>query len=272
MISIILPSYKSENYLDLCLYSIFNGEKNKNKNEVIVVLDGYVDQSRHIIEKYKDYSNLKVIAFENNMGFQYAVNTGVYNASSDKIFVANNDNVFPENWDVILENSFIPNSVVVIQQIEPEKSIFNFIEKDFGKFYNDFKYKEFIEFEKSIRMPSISNDGYLFPFLMSKTDFMRIGGLDLYYQSLNVVDFDFWVKCKLSKINSYRTHAIALYHFVSKGSKNQDNITDTEKNEYIAREQLAHQQFYYKWGYAVKRRSGNLDLFPDKKEIRGVKF
>ena len=39
MISVIIPTYKSPEYLDLCLKSVFEGQK--NKNEIIVVADGF---------------------------------------------------------------------------------------------------------------------------------------------------------------------------------------------------------------------------------------
>ena len=52
MISVVIPSYRSPKYLDICLYSLFEGQR--NENEVIVVIDGFVDESQWVIDKWKD--------------------------------------------------------------------------------------------------------------------------------------------------------------------------------------------------------------------------
>ena len=51
-ISVIIPSYKNPKYLDLCLKSII--ENQTDRNEIIVVLDGYADLSKDVVEKYKN--------------------------------------------------------------------------------------------------------------------------------------------------------------------------------------------------------------------------
>jgi len=52
MISVIIPSYRNPKCLDICLESAL---KNQHKeNQIICVLDGYVEESQHIVEKYKD--------------------------------------------------------------------------------------------------------------------------------------------------------------------------------------------------------------------------
>ena len=52
MISVVVPSYRSPRYLDICLDSLLDGQV--NDNEIIVVIDGFVDESRYVIDKYKD--------------------------------------------------------------------------------------------------------------------------------------------------------------------------------------------------------------------------
>ena len=41
MISVIIPTYKEPEYLDLCLKSCIEGQV--NNNEIIVVVDGFYD-------------------------------------------------------------------------------------------------------------------------------------------------------------------------------------------------------------------------------------
>ena len=59
MISVIIPTYRNPEYLDICLQSAI--EQQDNKNEIIVAVDGYYDESKDILEKYKD--NISVLDF-----------------------------------------------------------------------------------------------------------------------------------------------------------------------------------------------------------------
>ena len=130
MISVILPTYRNPKYLDLCLKSIIRGQT--NQNEIIVVLDGYAEESEEVINKYK---GINVIAFPENKGMQHALNVGVWNATSEKILIINDDNVFPKDWDSILLENYDPETdVVTPNQIEPYDSMFRqFIKYDFEK-------------------------------------------------------------------------------------------------------------------------------------------
>ena len=51
MISAVIPSYRSPKYLDICLDSLLNGQV--NDNEIIVVIDGFVEESQWVLDKYK---------------------------------------------------------------------------------------------------------------------------------------------------------------------------------------------------------------------------
>ena len=74
MISVIIPTYKEPNYLDLCLQSAINNQK--EKNEIIVVIDGFYDLNKHILDKYKD--NINILDLGTNQGLSVATNWGVH--------------------------------------------------------------------------------------------------------------------------------------------------------------------------------------------------
>ena len=46
MISVIIPTYKSPEVLDLCLKSAIEGQV--NKNQIIVVVDGFYDVNKEV--------------------------------------------------------------------------------------------------------------------------------------------------------------------------------------------------------------------------------
>ena len=56
MISIIIPTYRNPEYLDICLKSAI--EQQKYKNEIIVAVDGFIEESQEVLDKYKDNINV----------------------------------------------------------------------------------------------------------------------------------------------------------------------------------------------------------------------
>ena len=64
MISVIIPTYKSPEYLDLCLESAIKGQE--NENQIIVVVDGHYDLNKEVLEKYKD--SINILNLEVNVG------------------------------------------------------------------------------------------------------------------------------------------------------------------------------------------------------------
>lgn len=89
LVSIIVPVYNAENYLDRCVQSLIN--QTYPSIEVILVDDGSTDKSLSICERYADeYSNVKVFHTENR-GPSSARNLGIEQSSGDYIQFADSD-------------------------------------------------------------------------------------------------------------------------------------------------------------------------------------
>jgi glycosyltransferase involved in cell wall biosynthesis len=244
MISVIIPTYKEPEVLDLCLRSIVEGQT--NKNQIIVIVDGFYDLNKKVLEKYKD--NIDVLNLEENQGICRATNLGVYNAIHDLILIVNDDNVFPKNWDVNLEKMWVPNRVLTPNQIEPIPSMFHqFHIKDLGRDPNTFDLEAFWKYETELSSNKFDATGSTPPFLMSKMDYMRIGGWDESYPGAWVVDWEFFMKCEMSEMKMIRTYGCHFYHFVSFGTKTPERITESQ-----IKEQACHEYFRYKWGTYAK--------------------
>ena len=108
MISVIIPTYKEPEALDLCLKSAVIGQK--HNNQIIVVVDGFYTLNKEVLEKYED--KIQILDLPENLGLTKATNLGVYNAQFDKILIVNDDNVFPYEWDLKLLDSYRENAVI----------------------------------------------------------------------------------------------------------------------------------------------------------------
>ena len=94
-VSVIVPVYNVENYLNECLESLL---KQTYKNiEIILINDGSTDQSKYICEKYeKNYLNIKVLNQE-NQGVSYARNRALKEANGEYIIFVDADDYCESN-------------------------------------------------------------------------------------------------------------------------------------------------------------------------------
>ena len=112
-LSIIIPVYNSEKYLDKCLSSIIN-QKYRNI-EIIIINDGSKDNSKKIIEKYLE-NNKKIIKYieQENSGQAHARNQGLKIATGDLItFVDSDDYVLPEIYEEMIKTLTATNVDIV---------------------------------------------------------------------------------------------------------------------------------------------------------------
>ena len=248
MISVIIPTHSSPDALDLCLKSCIEGQT--QKNEIIVIVDGFYDINKDVLEKWS--AHIDVLNMEENVGLCRGTNLGVYNAKYDKILIVNDDNVFPHRWDDLLNESYQPNSVISPNQVEPTPSIFSqFVIKDLGRDPKTFNLEAFWE-EYVNLLPQKDETGSTLPIFMSKTDYLRVGGWDENYPTSGMVaDIDFFHKCLLSGMKMLRTYNCHFYHF-SSVSVNGEKRQETEKD--------AHEYAKYKWGRYLRRDKSNNNI------------
>ena len=246
MISVIIPTYKSPEALDLCLRSAIEGQV--NKNQIIVVVDGFYDLNKDVLDKHKDH--IDILNLEENVGLCRGTNLGVYNAQHDKILIVNDDNVFPQFWDTVLEEEWEEGAVIAPNQIEPYASMFSqFIIEDLGRDPKTFDLEAFWRFNYHYASGDKKDEsGSTLPIFMSKLDYIRLGGWDENYEMGMVADWDFFMKCKLSGLKMLRSYSCHFYHFVSLST------TDTPEKQQKRQqsEQNGHEYARYKWGNYIK--------------------
>ena len=102
-ISIIVPIYNLESYLDECVSSIVN--QTYTNLEIILVNDGSTDRSGAICDKYKAKDERIVVIHQENQGVSVARNNGLDIAIGDYIgFVDADDWIEPDMFEVLYIN------------------------------------------------------------------------------------------------------------------------------------------------------------------------
>ena len=96
-LSIVVPVYNVENYIEKCLLSCLAQDIDKSKYEIIVVNDGSKDGSLSIIQNLSSgFSNIMVITQE-NQGLSVARNTGFQNSKGKYVWFIDSDDYIENN-------------------------------------------------------------------------------------------------------------------------------------------------------------------------------
>jgi GT2 family glycosyltransferase len=245
MISVIIPTYKAPDALNICLESLIKGQV--NKNQLIVVVDGFYDINKEVLERWKDH--IDVLNLEENVGLCRGTNLGVYNAKHELVLVINDDNVAPNKWDENLLKHYQPGMVLTPNQIEPSYSVFQqFVIEDLGRDPKTFDLKNYWEFEEKISIDKLEESGGTLPFLMNKMDYLKVGGWDENYPLGLTADWEFFLKCQMVGLKMNRTYNCYFYHFGSFTTR-----FDPEKSRQRDMLQIqASEYFIYKWGTYIK--------------------
>ena len=94
-ISIIIPAYNVEKYIDKCITSVIN--QTYDNIEAIIVNDGSTDNTALIIEKYSEVDNRIIVVNKENSGVSDSRNIGIENITGDYAFFLDSDDWIEEN-------------------------------------------------------------------------------------------------------------------------------------------------------------------------------
>lgn len=189
-ISIVIPAFNEEKYIENCLLSLLKSEqKTKINYEVILVDNNSTDKTVEIAQKFKDGMNLKILK-EEKQGRGVARARGFEEAKGEIILSADADTIFYSGWiekltfeikgDVIA----VTTSCKIVDCSPLTNGIFNFIQPSCMVFYRLF----FGHFWLS---------GFSFGIL--KSVYEKSGGFNISLQAQEDLDLSFRV-AKLGKI------------------------------------------------------------------------
>ena len=96
MISVIIPVYNVENYLEECLKSVQN--QTYTNIEVLLVNDGSTDNSKQICERYCQEDSRFLLINQENQGLSAARNKGVEISTGEYIVFVDSDDSIKTNY------------------------------------------------------------------------------------------------------------------------------------------------------------------------------
>ncbi len=114
-LSIIVPVFNVEQYLDKCLRSLVHQTLDQAKYEILVINDGSTDHSQEIIDFYVEtYPNVKAHQKENG-GLSDARNFGIELAKGDYIAFVDSDDYVKENmYEVMIDKAMQQRFDIVV--------------------------------------------------------------------------------------------------------------------------------------------------------------
>lgn len=113
LISVIVPIYKVEEYLERCVDSILT--QTYSNLEIILVDDGSPDNCGHICDKYAETDERVRVIHQENGGLPAARNAGLNVATGEYIgFVDSDDFIEAKMFEVLL-NCLLENKVDIVQ-------------------------------------------------------------------------------------------------------------------------------------------------------------
>lgn len=219
-VSVIVPVYNMEKYLNKCMDSLVN--QTLEDIEIIVVNDGSSDNSQKILDKYKEeYPNKIKVINQENLGISAARNNGIKVATGKYLgFVDSDDfvdlNMFKHLYKKIEETS---SDIVVCNY----KKYYMLNEE-----YSDINVVKNINFDNIYDDPSIINSIDYAPWnkLYKKDLFENIEfPLNKKYEDINAILKIFFKAKKISKLGEY----LYFYRINEKG----ETLTINKKIEDI---------------------------------------
>ncbi|GAA4278947.1 glycosyltransferase family 2 protein [Aquimarina mytili] len=98
LLSIIIPVYNTESFIERCIRSVVNQIKQYNDIELVVIDDGSTDSSYTILENLKaEYKNIKLFRHKNH-GVGYTRNVGLEKSEGEYIWFIDSDDYIDQGF------------------------------------------------------------------------------------------------------------------------------------------------------------------------------
>ncbi|MCL6294932.1 glycosyltransferase [Jejuia spongiicola] len=127
-LSIVVPFYNAELYIERCLYSLINQDINSNDYEILMIDDGSIDNGKDIVESFiNKHANIKLYS-QPNIGLGATRNRGMQLAKGDYIYFIDVDDYIAYNTFGNILNCAIENDIEILgfnTQVTGELNLFS---------------------------------------------------------------------------------------------------------------------------------------------------
>lgn len=228
-ISIIIPVYNKEEFIEECINSIIN--QTFDDYEAIFINDGSSDNSLEILKKYEDRKNFKIISQENS-GPATARNVGLKKACGEYVFFLDAD-----DW---IENDSLEKLYQTAKNNDSEIVLFNAVEhfpdnKLKKRIYHihakkDTDYENF-SFDYNNNINLVMNGYHIVCTKLHKLEFIKDNNLEFKKSDL-FEDVYFHVKTMINaKRISYNPNM--FYHYRRTQKQTRQNTTITTNKSFV---------------------------------------
>ena len=250
-LSIIVPVYNVEKYIEKCLNSLCNLE---TENEIIIVNDGSTDSSLKIVEEFKknhDNENIIIISQENK-GLSEARNTGLRKAKGEYVsFIDSDDFVDKKLYEMMIKEVIkdkvdygIGKYSYCYENTDKKQYNDNEIKEIIGKFQSNplKKGKEWLKILKKEDKygPEVWDDIYKREFLVKNNLFFKpdrlhedeIFTLEVFLKAEKVKYYAIPFYCYLQRENSImKTQKVKNFTDMQKNIFDMEKLLSEEKND-----------------------------------------
>lgn len=177
-ISIIIPVYNVEKYLDICFKAIC--DQTFLDFEVVIVNDGSTDNSLSIIKKHAEKDCRIRFFSQTNSGISAARNKGLREAKGTYIlYIDSDDYILPDTLDVLWKNAVESDADIILGNV--------------WAFYNDNYNSKVATYKRPAWINNIISSGdTLYALLMTTTSFLPL--VYLYFTKRRfLIDNNIWM-------------------------------------------------------------------------------
>lgn len=115
-LSLVIPVYNTEQFLESCLESCVNQNMEMSDYEIVIVDDGTTDNAMDIARRYQlKYSNIKIYS-QKNAGLSAARNTGMSYATGDYVWFIDSDDYIENDALSLIFNKIEENPDIICLQ------------------------------------------------------------------------------------------------------------------------------------------------------------
>lgn len=121
LVSVIVPIYNVEKYIDRCIKSIVN--QTYRKLQIILIDDGSTDKSGSIAERWRSIDSRIIVIHQSNSGLSAARNCGLNYAKGAYILFVDSDDWIHQKMIEDMMDNICPNRIVSCGMILAQDSI-----------------------------------------------------------------------------------------------------------------------------------------------------